>query len=108
MEPEEITAIAEFLDVPVGEIRLLHTRLARGKMSLREYANGDCTFFDPYSRRCRIYPVRPKQCRTWPFWRSNLSSPEIWEQVCQICPGIGQGEAVPLEVINRNLSEIDI
>ncbi len=27
-----------------------------------------CEFLDQTSRRCTIYPVRPRQCRTFPFW----------------------------------------
>ena len=37
----------------------------------------DCVFLkeDPERGRktCSIYPVRPLQCRTWPFWPENLA-----------------------------------
>lgn len=99
---EEIQAIADLLDKPIGEIRLLHTRPARGLTSLTEFANGDCTFFDPQSRRCRVYEARPRQCRTWPFWQSNVESPEAWSRTQEACPGAGQGDFVPLdEVLSR-------
>jgi len=103
---EEVGAIAELLDKPVGEIRLMHTRPARGGTSLTEFANGDCTFFDPQSRRCRVYQARPQQCRTWPFWESNLSSPDAWEQTRSVCPGAGQGDFVPLERIQSLAAEV--
>ncbi|MCK9523683.1 MAG: YkgJ family cysteine cluster protein [Proteobacteria bacterium] len=49
-----------------------------------------CNFLGP-DGRCRIYPVRPKQCSTWPFWTENLH-PVVWrEQIASFCPGIGQG-----------------
>ena len=80
----------QHLDRPIGEIRLLHTRPARGRVSLREHANGDCIYFDPEQRRCTVYEVRPKQCRSWPFWKSNLASPEAWKQVQQ---GVSRGGA---------------
>ncbi|MEW6330869.1 MAG: YkgJ family cysteine cluster protein, partial [Pseudomonadota bacterium] len=35
--------------------------------SVRMHANGDCVFLDA-GRRCRIYAVRPAQCRSYPFW----------------------------------------
>lgn len=101
VEDEDISRIAEFLDKPIGEIRLLRTRPARGRTSLNEYANGDCTFFDPQLRRCTIYPVRPPQCRTWPFWQSNLADEAAWTQAAQKCPGIGQGDFIPLEEIEN-------
>jgi Fe-S-cluster containining protein len=101
----EIREIAAYLDKPVGEIRLLNTRPARGKTSLIEYANGDCIFFDPHGRGCTIYPVRPVQCRTWPFWASNIESPEAWRQTQSVCPGAGQGELVTLETISLRVKQ---
>ena len=99
VEDEDIERIAEYLDKPVGEIRLLQTRPAKGRVSLNEYANGDCTFFDPQARQCTIYPVRPAQCRTWPFWKSNLIGEASWNRTERDCPGAGTGNIVPLEVI---------
>ncbi len=89
---QDIEAIAAHLDKPVGEIRLFHTRQVGSRLSLTEFANGDCTFFDPRTRGCRVYPVRPTQCRTWPFWTSNLDSEASWQAACEECPGAGQGQ----------------
>ena len=105
---EEITAIAEYLDKPIGEIRLMHTRPYRDGVSLTEFANGDCTFFDGKSRKCTIYPVRPRQCRTWPFWNSNLGKELDWNAAGRDCPGIGKGELVQLEEIQKRAEVIDI
>jgi uncharacterized protein len=105
---EEITRIAEFRGQSVGEIRLFHTRLIGQKVSLTEFANGDCTFFDPATRKCQIYPVRPTQCRTWPFWRSNLQSHEAWKKMQQGCPGAGQGCLVPAEAIEAQANQIEL
>jgi Fe-S-cluster containining protein len=101
IDDAELKAIADFLGTTIGEVRLMHTRLYRGKLSLSEFANGDCTFFDGATRGCKIYGARPTQCRTWPFWRSNIESPEAWEKTADGCPGIGRGEFIPLEVIER-------
>ena len=105
---EEIREIAEYLDKPVGEIRLFHTRLVSGRVSLTEYQNGDCTYFDPEKRHCKVYPVRPQQCRTWPFWRSNISSKEKWDEVCETCPGAGQGTFFSLEEVEERARRVDI
>jgi hypothetical protein len=80
-------------------VALDHLRNVGNKVSLRERANGDCTFLDPQTRRCTIYAARPRQCRTWPFWQSNLSSPEAWREVQQVCPGAGRGELHSVESI---------
>jgi len=105
---EDIRNIAGYLDKPIGEIRLMFTRPARGKVSLTEFANGDCVFFDPQNRGCTIYSVRPIQCRTWPFWKSNIESPDDWKETQRGCPGAGTGNFVGLEEITDQLSKTDI
>lgn len=101
----EIAAIAEYRGETVDEIEGCYTRLVEGERSLREKLNGDCIFYD---RRegCTIYPVRPAQCRTWPFWESNVEAPETWRQTCDVCPGAGQGALITAEEITRNISVI--
>jgi Fe-S-cluster containining protein len=101
----DLLAIAEFLQKPIGEIRLFHTRRAEGKVSLKEYPNGDCIYFDPQHRTCTIYPVRPIQCKTWPFWGKHLTTPEIWQQLKPNCPGINQGELYSLEHIQHQSTQ---
>ena len=102
---DELEAIANHLGRPVAEVRALYSRKARGRQTLREKANGDCVFFER-NKGCTIYPVRPPQCRTWPFWDSNLETPEDWKKTCEQCPGSGQGELIPVEEISRRLKVI--
>ena len=104
---EEIQAIARARDVSYGEIMIHHTRLVGSRRSLKEFANGDCTFLDPQSRRCTIYESRPAQCRTWPFWPRHLETPETWERLRTTCPGIDCGQLVPLEIIEEQAAVID-
>ena len=57
--------------------------------------------------RCGIYPVRPKQCATWPFWEENLEQ-ATWEgPVKACCPGVGQGPTYPAEVVERVARETE-
>jgi Fe-S-cluster containining protein len=56
---------------------------------------------------CAIYPVRPKQCRTWPFWTENLAR-AAWEgPVKECCPGIGKGELRAADEVDRIAREND-
>ena len=105
---EELHQIAEFLDEPVGAVKIEHTKLFAGRRTLKDFANGDCTFFDPEKRGCTIYPVRPIQCRTWPFWESNLESEAEWDDVKRECPGAGQGNFFSLEQIEAEAAKIQI
>jgi len=69
-----------------------------GRWTLREVKNSagkyDCVFLregEDGQRGCSIYPVRPMQCRTWPFWPENLSSRRAWRRAAKICPGMRRG-----------------
>src|SRR5262249_56755684 len=102
---DEIAAIAEHRGETAEQVIAVYTRRAGSGRSLREKANGDCIFYDK-AAGCTIYPVRPRQCRTWPFWESNVITPESWERTCEICPGSGQGELISAEEITRRLNVI--
>ena len=108
VDEAEVEQIAALTGKSSAEVRLLHTRPVGGRVSLAERANGDCTFFDGSTRRCTIYAARPRQCRTWPFWNSNLASPENWRSIQEGCPGAGRGELVPLQEIRRQAAVIDL
>jgi Fe-S-cluster containining protein len=102
---EEIAAIAQYRGEAVQQTTALYTRPVDGERSLREKANGDCVFYDR-TAGCTIYPVRPPQCWTWPFWESNVNTPQAWKQTCAVCPGSGQGELISAEEITRRLNVI--
>jgi hypothetical protein len=102
---DELASIARFIQEPVEEVEKRLTRKYRGRRTLREKANGDCVFYER-SRGCTVYPVRPPQCRTWPFWESNLETPEDWANTESICPGSGEGELIPLEEITVRMKVI--
>ena len=78
------------------------------RKSLVEFPNGDCVFFDNGTRKCAVYDYRPRQCRTWPFWDSNLRSPETWAETCESCPGSGTGKLYALEAIEKQRKVIKI
>lgn len=83
----------------------MYSYLVGKRRSLREKANGDCVFYDAQVG-CTIYPVRPRQCQTWPFWQGNVKTPEDWQETCEICPGSGQGKLFSAEEISQRLKEI--
>jgi len=105
VEDADLAAIADYLDLPVAQLEAMYTRGTTRGRTLREKGNGDCVFYDG-GHGCTIYPVRPPQCQTWPFWESNVETPQSWQQTCGHCPGSGQGELIPVEEITRRLKVI--
>ena len=96
---EEIVALALLMGLDVETFEDRYVRRVGSRKSLREFPNGDCVFFDDQTRKCSVYSARPRQCRTWPFWDSNLQTKEDWEHTCGVCPGSGQGELHQLDEI---------
>ncbi len=87
------------MELDVEEFERLYVRKIGVRKSLKEFPNGDCVFFDTDERNCTVYNARPRQCKTWPFWDSNLKTPEDWERTCEECPGSGKGKLYSLEQI---------
>jgi len=78
------------------------------RRSLKERPGGDCVLLDPQTRKCTAYEERPRQCKTWPFWQSNIRTPEAWAEAAQACPGCNKGDLVPLEQIVEQAAKIRI
>jgi Fe-S-cluster containining protein len=101
---EEIKLISQYIGRTDGRLADGQLRRIGSRHSLTERPNGDCVFLErlPDGRRiCQVYPVRPLQCRTWPFWNSNLESQRSWAQAGQTCPGINCGQPHTLEQIEQ-------
>lgn len=96
---EEAEAIAGHLGLTLERFAQRYVKLTALGPSLRERRTRfghDCIFLDrqsvPGKAVCGIYPVRPRQCRTWPFWPQNLRSSDHWAQAGAGCPGIDRGK----------------
>ena len=98
---EEIAAIASLVELEVDEFEAKYVRKIGVRKSLVEFSNGDCVFFDNQTRKCNVYEARPRQCRSWPFWQSNLKSKEAWSETCAVCPGSGQGKLYSIDEIEE-------
>jgi len=103
--PAEGENIAEFLGVSLTEFHNKFTVKVRSRRSLSEQSNYDCIFLRRQADggRCAIYPVRPQQCRTWPFWKRNLTTPDAWNELANRCAGINRGKNYTYEEIEAIL-----
>lgn len=85
--PDEITAIAAYLGIERELFCQEYVREVDGRLSLTESSETyDCAFLE--GARCRIYPVRPSQCSTFPWWPQNLRTPQAWRDAAAGCEGI--------------------
>ena len=102
ISPQEIDSLADYLKLSAVDFIRLYLCRASDGLCLAEEKNGNCCF---YHHGCTIYPVRPKQCKTYPFWFSSLRSDIAWENTCRECPGIGTGWKFTRDQILELLSE---
>lgn len=107
VNPEEIQAMAQHLGLSVEEFGKQYLRKVDGRYALLERKNlqgdYDCIFLK--DKKCQLYHLRPKQCRTFPWWVQNLQSPNDWQAAAQRCEGISpSAPIVPLETIQANLA----
>ena len=100
----EIKLIANHLGMAETELhrkylKRIHTRTT----IIEEEVSKDCIFLKAVNGRriCGIYPVRPNQCRTWPFWTENLRSPNTWNETATSCPGVNRGPCYDFDAIER-------
>lgn len=65
----------------------------------------DCQFL--MNHQCMVYEARPIQCRTWPFWKENMTQ-KVWSQeVISFCPGVGIGRVYSKNEIKTLLKKND-
>ena len=100
----EIRSLASTLGMAdsLEEFENKFTRRIGMKTSLVEYSDGDCIFLDPTTRTCSVYESRPAQCRTWPFWKSNVETPKAWARTAKNCPGCNQGRLYDINEIRSS------
>jgi len=94
----EVEALRAFLRTTPEDFARRYLRKVGPRASLIEKPNGDCIFYD---RGCTVYPARPDQCRTFPFWSENLKSRSAWDAAADDCPGMGSGRLYSAAEIRR-------
>jgi uncharacterized protein len=103
----ELLAVEVGLDVAAFERKYVRSIGARKSLKERKKSY-DCVFLDAETRKCTVYSARPRQCRTWPFWDSNVRTPEAWAATCEVCPGSGTGRLYQLGEIETQKAVIRI
>ena len=101
---KEVQFIADYLQITVPELqKRFLKRIGTRSSIIEDPVTKDCIFLNKADGqgRCAIYPVRPNQCRTWPFWASNLRSPAAWNSAAMRCGGINRGKLHKPEEIEK-------
>ena len=101
---KEAERIRQHLDVSAAWFKRHYvTHHTRETLTLRLH-EGTCVMLDK-NGRCRIYPLRPTQCKTYPWWPEILDSRSSWNRESHHCEGINNGGVVKTGVIQAKLSQ---
>ncbi len=103
----EINNLASFLSVSrEAFIEIYCRKIDYGLyflVSLKEKENFDCIFLSKDG--CKVYPARPVQCRTYPFWRGIAETDAEWKSEKRNCPGIGKGRLFSKKEVQSIIAE---
>jgi len=100
----ERASIRAFLELSSAWFRRRYlVRVDADTTGIRLKRNGRCPFLG-IDNRCGIYPVRPRQCRTYPWWPELVEKKRDWTVEAQRCEGMNRGAVVPLSTIERSLA----
>lgn len=83
---QELSRLAKYLGVSFDELMQKYVEKRGYRFSIKEaqidLGNYRCIFFDMEKKQCSIYNLRPRQCRTFPFWNDLKDDIEYLKNEC--------------------------
>ena len=92
LSPEEIQAIARFLDLSPEAFLNQYCIQKNGRVYIHVRQDGYCHF--SREGRCSIHSVKPSPCRQWPFFKPMLKDQANWEAARNSCPALAPFETL--------------
>ncbi len=103
----DVKNMAKELKTSVDNFIKTYTQIVGGDLCLIDKQNStDCIFLDD-KLACTLYEGRPKQCRTFPFWKSVMRSKRCWDEEKLRCEGMDhpEGRHFSQEEIDKAITE---
>ncbi len=88
VDRHETRELADHLKLTLDEFGRRFLRRVGRRYALTDRSDGACVFWDD---GCTVYAARPRQCRTFPFWKENVLTDAAWREVAGSCEGVGEG-----------------
>ena len=98
IKPDEVKAAAKYKGMSVEDFKEKFTEVQEQIRPLAKALPGvgdafrDMKTVDDHciflvDNQCSIYPVRPEQCQTYPFWDEFIKDGEWTDQILELCEG---------------------
>ena len=90
----DLLRLAVYLGLTPEAFEKQHVIRYRQILRLRKPRRSQCHFLT--AGGCSVHPVKPVQCRTYPFWPELVEDQAAWQAEAQRCPGIGKGGLIQI------------
>jgi uncharacterized protein len=101
---EDLRRAAAFLETAPEAFERKYVYRTRNLLRLRVPRDSRCSFLTEGG--CSIHPVKPTQCRAFPFWPELVESRREWLKTARYCPGMGKGGLVAIEAASEQAREM--
>jgi len=91
---EDLRNAAGFLSLSAAEFERRYVYRTRHLLRLRKPRDKQCPFLS--AQGCLIHPVKPTQCRLYPFWPEIVERAADWRAESARCRGIGKGRVIQI------------
>lgn len=91
---KDLRRAARFLRMTPAAFEAKYIYRTRHMLRLRKPRGSQCHFLREGG--CGIHPVKPTQCRLFPFWPELVEKRAEWKSTARWCPGIGKGELIQI------------
>ncbi len=90
----DVQRAAVFLGMTPDAFEAQYLIRYRHVIRFRKPLDSQCHFLTDTG--CSIHPVKPTQCRLYPFWPELVENRNAWNAQAEGCPGIGKGPLIQI------------
>lgn len=101
---DDVPRMAQFLGMTPAAFERKYVYRTRNRRRLRVPRDSQCSFLRDGG--CSIHPVKPTQCRIFPFWPELLDSRREWLKTAKYCPGMGKGPLIRIAAAREQAQEM--
>jgi Fe-S-cluster containining protein len=92
---QDLVRMATYVGLEPVEFERKYVYRTKHSLRLRKPRHSQCHFLT--ATGCSLHPVKPVQCRTYPFWPEYVEFRDLWEyEGKNKCPGIGKGSLIQI------------
>ncbi|MGC2210821.1 MAG: YkgJ family cysteine cluster protein [Candidatus Korobacteraceae bacterium] len=101
---DDISRLAEHLEITCAEFRRRYLCGTAPLLRFRKQRHKQCPFL--LADGCSVHPIKPLQCRSFPYWPELLASAGERREAATYCPGMNKGPLVNLTLASQIAEQV--